>query len=213
MVIIRLARSGAKKNPYYFVTVADERKPRDGSFIERLGFFNPSARGQEERLRIDLEKLDQWVSKGAQLSDRVKKLVKDAKLSPEELQAKLDVKKQKAEEKKALAEKAAKEAAEAEAKAAEKAEAEANAAEEAAEVETKAAEEEAPAEEVVEAPAEEAAEEEAPAEEVVEAPAEEAAEEEAPAEEAAEEEAPAEEVEEAPAEEESEQDSSDDEKK
>ena len=127
MVIIRLARSGAKKNPYYFVTVADERKPRDGSFIERLGFFNPSARGQEERLRIDIEKLDQWVSKGAQLSDRVKKLVKDAKLSPEELQAKLDAKKQKAEEKKALAEKAAKEAAEAEAKAAEEAEAEAKA--------------------------------------------------------------------------------------
>ena len=63
MVIIRLARSGAKKNPYYFVTVADERKPRDGSFIERLGFFNPSARGQEERLRVDLEKLDVWVSK------------------------------------------------------------------------------------------------------------------------------------------------------
>ena len=150
MVIIRLARSGAKKNPYYFVTVADERKPRDGSFIERLGFFNPSARGQEERLRIDIEKLDQWVSKGAQLSDRVKKLVKDAKLSPEELQAKLDAKKQKAEEKKALAEKAAKEAAEAEAKAAEE------------------AAEEAPVEE--EAPAEEAAEE-APVEE--EAPAEE----------------------------------------
>ena len=186
MVIIRLARSGAKKNPYYFVTVADERKPRDGSFIERLGFFNPSARGQEERLRIDLEKLNQWVSKGAQLSDRVKKLVKDAKLSPEELQAKLDVKKQKAEAKKALAEKAAKEAAEAEAKAAEEAEAEAKAAEE-------APAEEAPSEE---APVAEAAEEEAPAEEVVE------------------EEAPAEEVlEEAPAEEDSEQDSSDDEKK
>ena len=183
MVIIRLARSGAKKNPYYFVTVADERKPRDGSFIERLGFFNPSARGQEERLRIDLEKLDQWVSKGAQLSDRVKKLVKDAKLSPEELQAKLDAKKQKAEEKKALAEKAAKEAAEAEAKAAEEAEAEAKAAEEAAE--------EAPAEEEV---AEEAAEEVA---------------EEAPAEEEVAEEA----EEEAPAEEEPKQDSSDDEKK
>ena len=154
MVIIRLARSGAKKNPYYFVTVADERKPRDGSFIERLGFFNPSARGQEERLRIDLEKLDQWVSKGAQLSDRVKKLVKDAKLSPEELQAKLDAKKQKAEEKKAVAEKAAKEAAEAEAKAAEEAEAEAKAAEEAAE--------EAPAEEVAEEVAEEAPAEEEP---------------------------------------------------
>ena len=198
MVIIRLARSGAKKNPYYFVTVADERKPRDGSFIERLGFFNPSARGQEERLRIDIEKLDQWVSKGAQLSDRVKKLVKDAKLSPEELQAKLDAKKQKAEEKKALAEKAAKEAAEAEAKAAEEAEAEAKAAEEAVE-EAPAEEEEAPAEEA--APVEEAAPaekkhllkkklaEEAPAEE---APAEEAApvEEEAPAEEAPAEEAP-----------------------
>ena len=117
MVIIRLARGGAKKNPYYFVTVADERRPRDGSFIERLGFFNPSARGQEERLRVDLEKLDVWVSKGAQLSDRVKKLVKEAKLSPEELQAKLDAKKDKIEAKKALVEKAAKEAAEAEAKA------------------------------------------------------------------------------------------------
>ena len=185
MVIIRLARSGAKKNPYYFVTVADERKPRDGSFIERLGFFNPSARGQEERLRIDLEKLDQWVSKGAQLSDRVQKLVKDAKLSPEELQAKLDAKKQKVEEKKALAVKAAKEAAEAEAKAAEEAEAEAKAAEEVAE--------EAPAEEVAEEVAEEA-----PAEEVAEEAAEEAAEEVA---------------EEAPAEEEPKQDSSDDEKK
>ena len=158
MVIIRLARSGAKKNPYYFVTVADERKPRDGSFIERLGFFNPSARGQEERLRIDIEKLDQWVSKGAQLSDRVKKLVKDAKLSPEELQAKLDAKKQKAEEKKALAEKAAKEAAEAEAKAAEEA------------AEEAPVEEEAPAEEDA---AEAAGAEEAPGEE--EAPVEESA--------------------------------------
>ena len=58
MVKIRLARSGAKKNPYYFITVADERKPRDGSFIERLGFFNPSAKGQEERLRVDNEKID-----------------------------------------------------------------------------------------------------------------------------------------------------------
>ena len=66
MVKIRLARSGAKKNPYYFITVADERKPRDGSFIERLGFFNPSAKGQE-RLRVDNEKIDLWLSKGAQL--------------------------------------------------------------------------------------------------------------------------------------------------
>ena len=51
MVIIRLARSGAKKNPYYFITVADERRPRDGKFIERLGFFNPTASGQEYRTR------------------------------------------------------------------------------------------------------------------------------------------------------------------
>ena len=64
MVIIRLARSGAKKNPYYFITVADERRPRDGAFIERLGFFNPMARGQEERLRLDLDKLNEWISKG-----------------------------------------------------------------------------------------------------------------------------------------------------
>ena len=104
MVIIRLARSGAKKNPYYFITVADERRPRDGKFIERLGFFNPSASGQEERLRLDLDKLNEWVSKGAQVSDRVQTLLKEANLSPEELQAKLDVKKAKAEAKKAAIE-------------------------------------------------------------------------------------------------------------
>ena len=157
MVVIRLARSGSKKNPYYFITVADERKPRDGSFIERLGFFNPSAQGQEERLRIDLEKIDLWISKGAQLSERVSSLVKEANLSPEELEAKIEAKKAKKEAKKeALAAKLAEEA---------KAKAEEAPAEE-------AAEEEAPAEE---APAEEAAEEEAPAEEAAEeAPAEDA---------------------------------------
>ena len=110
MVIIRLARSGAKKNPYYFVTVADERKPRDGSFIERLGFFNPTAKGQEERLRIDLDKLQEWVEKGAQLSERVQSLVKEANLSPEEFAAKLEAKKAKAAAKKAaIAESLAKE--------------------------------------------------------------------------------------------------------
>ncbi|MDC1184064.1 30S ribosomal protein S16 [Gammaproteobacteria bacterium] len=162
MVIIRLARSGAKKNPYYFITVADERRPRDGSFIERLGFFNPSARGQEERLRVDLDKVNEWVSKGAQLSDRVQTLVKEANLSPEDLQAKMDAKKAKSDAKKAAVE--ARLAKEAEEKAAEEA-AEAKAAE-------AAAAEEAPAEEVVaeEAPAEEAAVEEVVAEE---APAEE----------------------------------------
>ena len=101
MVIIRLARSGAKKNPYYFITVADERRPRDGAFIERLGFFNPMARGQEERLRLDLDKLNEWISKGAQVSDRVKALVKESKLTPEELEAKIAAKKARAEAKKA----------------------------------------------------------------------------------------------------------------
>ena len=100
MVIIRLARSGAKKNPYYNITVADERKPRDGAFIERVGFFNPTAQGQEQRLRIDLEKVEPWVSKGAQLSERVSSLVKEAKLSPEELEAKLSAKKAKQDAKK-----------------------------------------------------------------------------------------------------------------
>ena len=102
MVIIRLARSGAKKNPYYFVTVADERRPRDGKFIERLGFFNPSASGQEERLRVDLEKLNEWISKGAQVSERVQSLVKEASLSPEDLKAKMGAKKAKSDAKKQL---------------------------------------------------------------------------------------------------------------
>ena len=103
MVVIRLSRSGAKKNPYYFITVADSRNARDGAFIERLGFYNPSAQGQEETLRIDIEKVDEWVSKGAQISDRVKRLIKDSKLSPEELVARKAAKKDKADAKKAAA--------------------------------------------------------------------------------------------------------------
>ena len=147
MVIIRLARSGAKKNPYYFITVADERRPRDGAFIERLGFLNPTANGQEERLRIDLEKIDEWVSKGAQLSERVSALIKEAKLTPEEFAAKVEAKKAKAAAKKAaLAEKLAKEAEEA---AAEEAPAEEAPAEEASTEEVAPAEEEAPAEEAL----------------------------------------------------------------
>ena len=57
MVTIRLARGGAKKRPFYHLTVSDSRKSRDGRFIERVGFFNPVARGQEERLRVDLERI------------------------------------------------------------------------------------------------------------------------------------------------------------
>ncbi|MCH1549650.1 MAG: 30S ribosomal protein S16 [Pseudomonadales bacterium] len=78
MVTIRLSRGGSKKRPFYHVTVTDSRKSRDGRFIERVGFFNPIARGQEERLRIDLDRIDAWVQKGAQISPRVARLMKDA---------------------------------------------------------------------------------------------------------------------------------------
>ena len=79
MVIIRLSRGGAKKRPFYHISVADSRNARDSRFIERIGFFNPTARCQEEGLRIDLDRVEYWQSKGAQLSDRVAKLVKEAK--------------------------------------------------------------------------------------------------------------------------------------
>lgn len=78
MVVIRLARGGSKKRPFYHISVADQRNARDGRFIERLGFFNPVARGQEERLRVDLERVAYWTSRGAQPSDRVATLLKDA---------------------------------------------------------------------------------------------------------------------------------------
>lgn len=77
MVSIRLSLGGSKKRPFYHFTVSDSRKSRDGRFIERLGFFNPIARGQEERIRIDTERLEFWVKQGAQCSPRVLKLVKD----------------------------------------------------------------------------------------------------------------------------------------
>lgn len=75
MVTIRLSRGGSKKRPFYHLTVTDSRNGRDGSFIERVGFFNPIARGQEERLRIDQERVAFWVGRGAQLSERVAALV------------------------------------------------------------------------------------------------------------------------------------------
>jgi small subunit ribosomal protein S16 len=77
MVVIRLSRSGSKKRPFYHLSVADERNPRDGRFIERVGFFNPVARGSEEALRVDVERVEYWMSKGAQPSARVAKLLKD----------------------------------------------------------------------------------------------------------------------------------------
>ncbi|MDG6894975.1 30S ribosomal protein S16 [Volucribacter amazonae] len=79
MVTIRLSRGGAKKRPFYQIVVADSRSPRDGRFIERVGFFNPLASGQAEPLRINLERVDYWLSQGATLSDRVNSLVKQAR--------------------------------------------------------------------------------------------------------------------------------------
>ena len=78
MVTIRLSRGGAKKRPFYQIVVADSRSPRDGRFIERVGFFNPIAQGNEERVRIDLDRVNHWVGQGASLSDRVATLVKEA---------------------------------------------------------------------------------------------------------------------------------------
>ncbi len=75
MVTIRLARRGAKKRPFYHVVVADSRMPRDGRYIERVGFFNPIATGQEVRLQLESERIDYWLSQGAQPSDRVNKLI------------------------------------------------------------------------------------------------------------------------------------------
>ena len=77
MVTIRLARGGSKKRPFYHINVADSRRSRDGRFVERIGFYNPIARGAEEGLRIELERFDYWVRQGAQVSDRVAKIVKD----------------------------------------------------------------------------------------------------------------------------------------
>lgn len=79
MVSIRLARGGAKNRPFYHVVVTDSRNSRDGSYIERVGFFNPIARGQEERLKLDTDRVDFWQARGAQATDRVSRLIKDAK--------------------------------------------------------------------------------------------------------------------------------------
>jgi len=76
MVVIRLARGGAKKRPFFNVVVADARNRRDGRFIERVGFYNPVAKEGQEAVRIDSERLAYWQGQGAQLSDAVAKIVK-----------------------------------------------------------------------------------------------------------------------------------------
>jgi len=77
MVVIRLARGGAKKRPFYHIVVTDSRKRRDTNYIKRIGYFNPVARGQEVRLHIDAELLNYWQGVGAQMSERVQALVKE----------------------------------------------------------------------------------------------------------------------------------------
>ena len=76
MVTIRLSRGGAKKRPFYHIVVTDSRNKRDGRFIEQLGFFNPVAKGAEETLRLNRERIDHWLSQGAQTSERVATLLK-----------------------------------------------------------------------------------------------------------------------------------------
>jgi small subunit ribosomal protein S16 len=78
MVSIRLSRGGAKNRPFYHVVVTDSRSSRDGRYIERLGYFNPLARGNEQRLSLDVDRVAYWKANGAQPSDRVARLIKDA---------------------------------------------------------------------------------------------------------------------------------------
>ena len=151
MVIIRLARGGAKKTPFYNVVVADSRNRRDGRFIERVGFYNPSASANAEGLRIDLARVTHWQNNGAQLSETVARLVKFHAKGPEAAiaakakdAAKVEAKKAKIAAEEAAKVKAAADTAKAEADA--QAAADAEAAKEAA-----AAAAEAPAE--TEAPA------------------------------------------------------------
>ena len=164
MVVIRLSRGGSKKNPFYNVVVADSRNRRDGRFIERVGFYNPSAQSGVEGLRVDTARVAHWTSNGAQLSDTVARLVKFHAKGPEAMLAAKakDAEKAAAAKAKAVAAEAAKVKA-----AADEAKAEADAKATADAEAAKAAEAEAPA--VEEAPAEEAAPAEAVAEE---APAE-----------------------------------------
>ena len=78
MVSIRLSRGGAKNRPFYHVVVTDSRSSRDGRYIERVGFFKPLARGGEQRLVLDSKRVQYWKSNGAQPTDRVARLIKDA---------------------------------------------------------------------------------------------------------------------------------------
>lgn len=153
--VMRMSRGGRKKAPFYHIVVADSRMPRDGRYIERLGYHNPFAQGQEEGFKIDTDRVTYWHSVGAQTSDALAKLFVKHNTGPESVRAeftkRLDARKELKKdelEAKRKAEAEAKAAKEAEAKAAAEAEAaEAKAAEEAAAAEAKAAEAEATTEE------------------------------------------------------------------
>lgn len=77
MVVIRLTRRGSRNNPYYHVVVTDHKKRQGGKGLEQVGFFNPKARKAEPKVRLDLARIDYWVSQGAQTSDRVSQLVRE----------------------------------------------------------------------------------------------------------------------------------------
>ncbi len=99
MLTIRLARSGAKKRPFFHVSVADSRMPRDGRFVERVGYYNPIASGQEVRLKLDLERIDYWIGQGAQPSVRVLNLLKQNKETTEQTEKRLATKELKRQKK------------------------------------------------------------------------------------------------------------------
>ena len=147
MLTIRLARTGAKKRPFFHITVADSRKPRDGRFIERVGYFNPISKGKEVRIEINQDRIDYWLSQGANISDRVLTLIKESNETPEEKEKRVANKEKRRLRK--LAKRAEAKTSDEPAKAVQEGE-------------------EAPAEEVAaeETPAEEAPAEETPAEEV-----------------------------------------------
>ena len=124
MLKIRMSRGGAKKRPVYKIVIADSRKPRDGRFIEKVGFFNPLLpKDKKERLSLDVERIKYWLSKGAKPSDRIARFLGEADVIPKPAQKNNPIKakpKKKAQERLSAAEeakKAAEEAAKAEAEA------------------------------------------------------------------------------------------------
>ena len=159
MLTIRLARTGAKKRPFFHITVADSRKPRDGRFIERVGYFNPISKGKEVRIEINQDRIDYWLSQGANISDRVLTLIKESNETPEEKEKRVANKEKRRLRK--LAKRAEAKTSDEPAKAVQKGE-EVPAEEETPTEEVAEATEETPAEEVAEVPAEETPTEETP---------------------------------------------------